>query len=381
MPSRRSRLSLCRQLCVITSLALVANSEAAAQRLWQDLEHGMSVAEVQRRLPAARAPQRPQNYAGGLRELLRVESVPLIGRDFSARLLFRREKLEQVVLGANGSFRFADAERMARTAVEELRATVGQPYEPLNVDRSSIGQDAEAAFRRGQTEILVQGGNTMGDDGDARFSVIYRVPVLRLTIERTAQEVYTALRSPTRSDGAAKAADILRAQLIGSNLLRASFDVDASASGVLTTARMQRTRGYGAVLQRVNVVLDAEQEPNVRLLMLQHLDSLNRKLSRKDFDPAASDASQVAFFTRAIAAREDAERRWKRHRELALYLGNGRLAVHDSRDGEYYLLGTEPGSHTGPLVGEEKVRARRMSECMRREANRDVCMPGWRSQP
>jgi hypothetical protein len=78
------------------------NGRPGSPELWRGLLYGMSVSDVRWRIPSAYVPTSATTIrlpnVGDAIELLRIDNVISMTHDFTARLYFHRERLQQVTL-------------------------------------------------------------------------------------------------------------------------------------------------------------------------------------------------------------------------------------------------------------------------------------------
>ncbi len=97
---------------------LVANllpAQAFAQNLWQNVNGGMSVAEVRAAQPAAVSVAKPEALVTGATDELQIPETQFHGLPFDARFFFLGGKLVQVNLTAKGRIQRADYDRLVNT--------------------------------------------------------------------------------------------------------------------------------------------------------------------------------------------------------------------------------------------------------------------------
>lgn len=144
---------------------------AQAQALWQNTAVGMTLAEVQKRYPAATPPvSSPARIQTGAIEKLRLDGVEVGLRRFHAQFLFKDDRLTQVTLALDDPPGFSGAEVIFTTLLDQLRTKYGPEFS-LHRDRSVLSTIL-ATWHHGGTNInlMCLGVGT----SPATLNVIYR---------------------------------------------------------------------------------------------------------------------------------------------------------------------------------------------------------------
>jgi hypothetical protein len=116
----------------VSSLIFACGPGLRAQLLWPGTLSGQPVEDVQRLFPEAHAPDEPMGLPRGRGiELLKIDSVPIGGKDFTVRFYFKDRQLVHVALSAIGEISFKDFEKfrdLLRKKYEMERSTVNSEY-------------------------------------------------------------------------------------------------------------------------------------------------------------------------------------------------------------------------------------------------------------
>src|SRR5688572_3118734 len=106
---------------------LLVTPTVIAQPLWGGTEYGMSVEQVKIVVPEAIAPAKSETLRNGAVELLRLEGLEIVGKQFSARFFFLQDKLNQVTLSlARETADFNSVVLTFDSVTEALRAKYGR---------------------------------------------------------------------------------------------------------------------------------------------------------------------------------------------------------------------------------------------------------------
>jgi hypothetical protein len=112
---------------------------AQAQALWNGARYGMTVDQVQRVVPDARQPDRPDGVVSNGRrteELLTVPAIQVADRTFTAHFYFLDARLVQVTLSAPRDILDGEAPLLYERLLTALRSKYGVE---LNTTRSNPG--------------------------------------------------------------------------------------------------------------------------------------------------------------------------------------------------------------------------------------------------
>lgn len=144
-----------------------------AQALWNGTTYGMTIAEVQAAIPNVISPAKATKLNDGSVELLRLESVDIVGKTFGAHFYFQADRLVQVTLKLAGQFTFHTGYLVFDSLTEALRARYGAEIN-RQVSRDTLNK-ADATWISGRTNIsmlLLSVGNT-----PAYLNVNYQVRI------------------------------------------------------------------------------------------------------------------------------------------------------------------------------------------------------------
>ena len=152
-------------------LAVLAAVPLRAQLLWPNTMAGMSVEQVQREVPEARAPSGDGAVLPSGRgvELLAVDAYEIAGRNFHVQFFFREQRLVRVTLTDSGVISVKEFERLR----DLLRGQYGQE----NSTRSS--EFIEVTWKAVQTTIKLEW--IPGHRDQATLAISYDAPIPKQT--------------------------------------------------------------------------------------------------------------------------------------------------------------------------------------------------------
>ena len=121
------------------------SSRSATPILWTNLKHGMSVEEVQRKVPEAKAGTN-DSLSNGARQLLRVDQVPIAGASFDAGFFFASGKFIRVNLSGPMNVANEDNMRTFDRVVTLFRSKYGSEIRN-NVSNARSGLPSKAEWQ------------------------------------------------------------------------------------------------------------------------------------------------------------------------------------------------------------------------------------------
>ena len=150
------------------ALGWLLASSLRAQTLWPGTTAGMTVEEVQRAFPDARAPETPpEPSAVRGEELLELKQAAIAGHTFRVGFFFKAERLTMVALAETGEVPMKEFEKFRAL----LRAKYGLEYS------TTSSEFLELTWRIAQTVIHLT-WEPMGR-GISTLSLTYEAPVPR----------------------------------------------------------------------------------------------------------------------------------------------------------------------------------------------------------
>ena len=161
---------------LLTAIALLAfHTLACAQSLWGGAEYGMTVEQVKSAIPNVTSPSTPSRLGDGAQELLRLESVEIVSKRFTASFYFIAGKVTQVTLSLEKGHTFQSAVLVFDSLTEALRAKYGREIS-RDIKRGLLNR-ANATWMAGRTNINVLAMSV--GESDAILNINYQVRVAR----------------------------------------------------------------------------------------------------------------------------------------------------------------------------------------------------------
>lgn len=125
---------------------------AQGQTLWQGSEYGMSPEQVTALFAKAQPPSNnPSHLQGGAVELLRIDQITLVNKEFIGRFFFKDNKLVQVMLSIGDKPSFTTSLITFDALTDALRAKYG-PELSRKISRGTLNI-ANADWISGRTNI------------------------------------------------------------------------------------------------------------------------------------------------------------------------------------------------------------------------------------
>lgn len=148
-------------LIAFFALLIYIPLQGHAQALWNGTTYGMSVSEVREKIPNVKNSEKVSKLHDGSVELLRLESVDIVGKTFDALFYFQADRLVQVTLKLTGQYTFHSGFLVFESLTEALTAKYGTELS-RKVIRDTLNK-ADATWVSGRTNIsmlLLNVGNT-----------------------------------------------------------------------------------------------------------------------------------------------------------------------------------------------------------------------------
>ena len=111
---------------LIFSLLMLGNS-LDAQILWRNTHSGMSPKELKQSVKGLIFPGNPQTWGNGTIEMFDLEKVIISNYIFTARFLFKQQKLEQVTLELNEKPSWGETMNIYDELFQTLKYKYGNP--------------------------------------------------------------------------------------------------------------------------------------------------------------------------------------------------------------------------------------------------------------
>jgi hypothetical protein len=151
---------------IILLLASIVN----AQSFWNGTEYGMTIEQVKSVIPNTVRPLKPGHLKDGSEELLRLENVIIVNKNFSASFFFKMGKLTQVMLSLERGHSFHSTMLVFDSLTEALRSKYG-PEINRQIQKGII----DATWLSGRTNISVVA--ISAGENDAILHINYQVRV------------------------------------------------------------------------------------------------------------------------------------------------------------------------------------------------------------
>lgn len=155
----------------------IAQSVASAQSLWSQTEYGMTVEQVKSVIPNAITPETPGDLYGGAKELLRLENVEIVNRDFIVHFYFLGGKLTQVTLSLRKGYDRESVKLTVDSLNEVLRAKYGREINE-DINRGAL-PSRSTTWMSGRTNITVYSSTSDSDRNYYLLNIIYQVRLAR----------------------------------------------------------------------------------------------------------------------------------------------------------------------------------------------------------
>jgi hypothetical protein len=124
---------------------------AQGQTLWQGSEYGMSPEQVTALFAKAQPPSNnPSQLQGGAVELLRIDQITLVNKEFIGRFFFKDNKLVQVMLSIGDKPSFTTSLITFDALTDALRAKYG-PELSRKISRGTLNMRMPTGSLAGRT--------------------------------------------------------------------------------------------------------------------------------------------------------------------------------------------------------------------------------------